>query len=148
VSDETIYYDAGDVLVTGTRVVARGKTYALAGVQSVQLVRQPRNPAKVAGLALGLAMILGGLLLGVAGYRAEGRAVFYVVAGVAVFLAGVYMLRRCWRGVKASATNVLMLGGAGGDWPSLEDGDLAKLSAVADAVNQALAARETAERAG
>jgi hypothetical protein len=119
---ETVYYDAGGVMVTSTRLETPGQMFAMANVTSVRA--ESRNSW---GLAV-LVMSIGVLIAFVASQSETGGT--WLCSGL-TFAAGLLI------GLTGSSTT-LYVATAGGEVKALRSGDRKRIEDVATAIKTAI----------
>lgn len=124
-TEEKVYYQSGDVTITGTRAILGGKTYAMANITSVSMGKVAAN--RVPGIAIAVGGIAIGGCIGAlsesGGMWALG-AVFLII-GVAV-------------AVMAKPKYIVRIGSASGETDALTHEDQDYIQKIVTAMNEAI----------
>ena len=128
-TEEELLLNNYNTLVTPSRVVIRGTTYATRNISSV---RAAGVPMKLGGPLL---LVLIGLVVALMGDFKDGAPSAGIIVGVGLFAAGVYSLYQ-----RAGVTAVYVTTNAG-EVRALESKDQKAMREIADAIALAIARR-------
>ncbi|WP_438391114.1 DUF6232 family protein [Caballeronia sp. DA-9] len=121
----------GEIVVTNTRFVVPGETFAMSGVTSVKHWRTPR---KWLFGALSLLIGIPNLITGV-GLASDGTSTGPLVLGVLFSVLGVYLI---WRGRPQSQVRLLS---ASGEAKAFSSHDDAQVRRIINALTEAIVFR-------
>lgn len=124
---ESKVFENGEVLVTTTRFVVNGQTYAMNGVTSVKSYK--KDPSRVLPVIIGIA----GLITLFSGFASGSTAAS--IFGL-VILAGAYFL---WKSQKPEYS--VRLATASGEASALNSNDNVYINQVVEALNNAIIQR-------
>lgn len=118
--EETIYYQNGDVLVTNSRFVTGGKTYAMRNISSVQMGKiVPNNSFWIIALLVSIIVIIAGSM-------------------PAKFGAGLFAVF-CFLAIRGSKTKyTVRINSNSGEVDGLASNDQAYINTIISAINQAI----------
>ena len=130
---EQQFYSSGGILVTNSRFVVPGQTYAMQGVTSIRNeVEHPSKKSSVITIAIGLLVTL--FSFGVFSSSVEGGIIMLII-GLALIAGGILW----WRALKP--TWYVILSSASGEARTLGDKDDEKVSQIIRALNDAIVSR-------
>lgn len=125
---EQVFFDEAGVLVTTTRVVIAGQTFALANVTSVRVTPDMSHAANVAGVVMGAGAILGAATAYLTS-ALPGVMVFCILAGSAGLVGRLF------------AKRMVTIASAGSEFKALSSSDGPFIDRVARAISDAIVAR-------
>ena len=124
---ETTVYNEDNVLVTTSRLVINGQTYAMSGITSVQFLKEsPSKKRPISLLAIGAIIGFFGLASGL------GLASFI---GLATAVIGIYLL------MLQKEEYSVRLATASGESRDLKSESRERVASVVDAINEAIIQR-------
>lgn len=132
-NEERVFFNEGGNIVSVSRVIIDGTTYATANITSVkQMVRQPSTGCP-------LALIIVGVLTGLGALVAFSSSALEGLMGLVV-TAAILAIGFAWmRGLKP--THVVVLVSSAGETDALASRDKALVARVVAAINDAIVAR-------
>jgi hypothetical protein len=133
-NDDSVFLNQGGILVTKTRFVAHGQTFALANISSVSKIVIPASKSGplVAFALAGILMVIGE---GLREASAAMACVTMMALGLLLLAAAVYAL------IKRRDTYAVVLGTAGGEVKTCLSPDAGFILRVVAALNEAIVSR-------
>jgi len=133
--DEKTFMDQDGVLVTTSRAVLNGTTYAMSGVTAVKVAYTPASALPT----------VGGIIIGFVGAVPVSGAIGAgdifskpTLVGVGMVLAGGFLV---WTGARSKGTYTVVLSTASGSTTGLRTVDKALATSVSEAIAEAIVAR-------
>ncbi len=132
-TEEKTYYQDASVLVTNSRVILQGTTYAMTNITSVKMISKAPS---LTGALIGVIAGALGILCGIFGIIVEVNAGWLgIVLGV-VFIGGAIFLFS-----KAKATYVVIVGSTSGEKQVFTSTNKEQIQKIIVAINQAIVER-------
>jgi hypothetical protein len=128
---EVVFYESPEAVVTNTRAVLDGVTYAMANVTSVRMHKA--EPSHVFPI---VCLLFGGLLIIVALSQGNLRENWlWLMGGIFAVIVGGHLL------ITWEDTYTVVLGTSGGETHAISNQDKSKISPIVDAISKAIVTR-------